>query len=74
MPYDGPLTPTTIAPVRDPRPGTARQAPDGVLPSRADDVLPVEPMLLVYQERLETFRLIVAAVRRSLKALTRPAG
>jgi len=38
-----------------------------VLPSRADDVLPVEPMLLVYQERLETFRLIVAAVRRSLR-------
>ena len=70
MPYDGRLTPTTITAVRDPQSRTARQAPDGVVPSRADDVLPVEPMLLVYQERLETFRLIVAAVRRSLRIAT----
>jgi hypothetical protein len=32
----------------------------------------VEPMLLVHQEQVETFRLVVAAFRRTLKALVRP--
>ena len=31
----------------------------------------VDPMLLVYQERVETFRLIVAALRRGFRMLAR---
>jgi hypothetical protein len=36
----------------------------------AEYVRPIDPMLLVYQERVETFRMIVAAVKRGYRALT----
>jgi len=39
--------------------------------SEAGSVQPVEPMLLVYRERAETFRLIAAALRRGLSGLAR---
>jgi len=79
MPYDMPLAPQkTPSGVRS-RPQvmphsqsrTARPSANGVAPSRADNVRPIEPMLLVHQEQVETFRLIAAALRRGLTALAR---
>jgi hypothetical protein len=80
MPYDIPLGPHNTlsefrsrailghdAALRNARPLTNRTAPTGV-----DSVLTIEPMLLVHQEQVETFRLIAAAIRRGLKALARP--
>jgi hypothetical protein len=43
-----------------------------VPPIRADGVRRIEPMLLVHQQQVETFRLIAAAFRRGLRALARP--
>jgi hypothetical protein len=79
MPYDMPLAPhNTLSGVRPftqvgryPQFRTARPSTNGVPPTGADDVRPIEPMLLVHQEQVETFRLIAAALRRGLKALAR---
>lgn len=76
MPYEAPLSSTTVT-----VPGSrlrvihglhsraARETSDGIAPSRTSYILPVEPMLLVYQEQRETFRLFAVAVRRCLWAL-----
>jgi hypothetical protein len=79
MPYDIPLAPqNTLSSVRSrtsvmhhyhSRP--VRSSTNGVAPSRADNIRPIEPMLLVHQEQVETFRLIAAALGRGFKALTR---
>ena len=52
-----------------PHPVTGRPAANEDAPAGAGYVRPVDPMLLVYQERVETFRLIVAALRRGIRAL-----
>jgi hypothetical protein len=49
---------TAAAAVNEP----ARQAAEGERP--------IDPMLLVYQERVETFRMIAAALKRGYRALT----
>ncbi len=75
MPYDTPLasqnTPGTIRSgaqiVRYPKSRTARASANEVAPN----LRPIEAMLLVHQEQVETFRLIFAALRRGLKALAR---
>ena len=51
------------------RPVTAQPAANEEAPVNAAAVRPVDPMLLVYQERVETFRLIAAAVRRGYRML-----
>jgi len=50
---------------------TACSSTNEVAPSRADNARPIEPMLLVHQEQVESFRLIAAAIGRGLKALAR---
>jgi hypothetical protein len=80
MPYDMLLAPqnaprrvrsrTALEPY--PQPRSALSSMNEVAPNGADDDWPIEPMLLVHQEQVETFRLIVAAFRRTLKALARP--
>ncbi len=79
MPYDMPLAPQN-APSRvrsrtalEPYP-QSRSAPSStnkVAPDGADYDRPIEPMLLVHREQVETFRLIVAAFRHALKVLVR---
>jgi hypothetical protein len=79
MPYDMPLAPQkTLSGVRSrpqvvpyPQSRTAHPLANGVAPIRADNVRPIEPMLLVHQEQVETFRLIAAALHRGVKALAR---
>ena len=51
--------------------GTPRSLANEVAPSRGADTRPIEPMLLVYQERAETFRLIAAALWRGYEAFAR---
>jgi hypothetical protein len=51
--------------------GTARSLANEVAPSRGADARRIEPMLLVYQEQAETFRLIVVALRRAFGAIAR---
>lgn len=66
MPYDIPLAPrNTLNAVRS-------RTQNEVAPTRVDIARPIEPMLLVHQEQVETFRLVAAALRRGLKALARP--
>jgi hypothetical protein len=50
---------------------TAQPAANEEAPGRVDVARAVDPMLLVYQERVETFRLVAAALRRGFQALTR---
>ena len=50
---------------------TGRPAANEEAPAYADTVRTVDPMLLVYQERVETFRLIAAALRRGYRMLAR---
>jgi hypothetical protein len=69
-----PLTPSTEVrgtpnAVRYVQPATARAAANEPARSPAEAARPIEPMLLVYQERAETVRLIVAAVARGYRAL-----
>lgn len=45
---------------------------NNVAQNGADHDRPIEPMLLVHREQVETLRLIVAAFRRTLKAWARP--
>ena len=79
MPYDTPLAlRNTTSGVRTrpqvmhyPKHRNARPAANQAASSGADDLRPIEPMLLVHQEQLETFRLIAAALRRGLKGLAR---
>ena len=52
------------------RPVTAQPAANEEATVNAAALRPVDPMLLVYQERVETFRLIAAALRRGYRALT----
>jgi hypothetical protein len=66
MPYDIPLAP------REALNAVRSRTQNEVAPTRADIVRPIEPMLLVHQEQVETFRLVAAALRRGLKALARP--
>jgi hypothetical protein len=66
MPYDIPLAP------RNTLNAVPSRTQNEVTPTRADVVRPIEPMLLVHQEQVETFRLVAAALRRGLKALARP--
>jgi len=54
-----------------PHPATARLAANEAAPGNADDVRPIEPMLLVHQERAETFRLIAVALRDGFRMLGR---
>ena len=54
-----------------PHPVTARPAANEDAPAGAARVRRDDPMLLVYQERVETFRLIADALRRGFQALTR---
>jgi hypothetical protein len=51
--------------------GTARPLANEVAPGRGATTRPIEPMLLVYQEQAETFRLIAVALRRGSEALAR---
>ncbi len=53
------------------RPVTAAPAANEDAPVNAAALRPVDPMLLVYQERVETFRMIAAALRRGARALAR---
>jgi len=48
---------------------TARETSDEIARSRTIDIFSVEPMLILYQERRKTFRLIAATVGRYLGAL-----
>ena len=57
--------------VPSPHPAVARVAANEEAPTSADYVRSVEPMLAVYQERVETFRLIAAAIRGGFKSLAR---
>ena len=68
-----PLTPSadvraTPTVTRYAQPAVARAAANE--PARST-VRPIDPMLLVYEERVETFRLIAAAVGRGYQALAR---
>jgi hypothetical protein len=78
MPYDIPAPQSTLSSVRSRAqlmPYQSRNAlpsTSEVAPIRAGDVRRIEPMLLVHQEQVETFRLIAAAFRRGLRALARP--
>jgi len=79
MPYDIPLAPqNALNGVRSrtqrkpyPQPRNALSSTNEVALTRADIVRPIEPMLLVHQEQVETFRLVAAALRRGLTALAR---
>ena len=75
MPYDMPLaaqnTLSRVHVAHCLKSRTARPLANEVAPSRGADARPIEPMLLVYQERAETFRLIAAALRLGLKVLAR---
>jgi hypothetical protein len=79
MPYDMPFgTQNTLSRVRSgtpvthgPQSRTACSSTNEVVPSYTDYVRAIEPMLLVHQEQVETFRLIAAAISRGLKALAR---
>ena len=51
------------------RPVTGRPAANEEALGNADAVRPIDPMLLVYQERVETFRLIAAVLRRGFRTL-----
>ena len=53
------------------RPVTAQPAANDDAPVHAEADRPVDPMLLVYQERVETFRQIAAALRRGYRMLAR---
>ena len=53
------------------RPVTAQPAANEGAPVDAGALRPVDPMLLVFQERVETFRMIAAALRRSARSLAR---
>src|SRR5438093_1209972 len=78
MPYDMPRIPLTSANdvrrtplvVHHPQPA-ARAAANAAAANQAEAARPIEPMLLVYQERAETFRLIAEAITRAVKALAR---
>jgi hypothetical protein len=50
-------------------PVTAQPAANEDALVNAEAVRPIDPMLLVYQERVETFRLIAAALRRGYRVL-----
>jgi hypothetical protein len=75
MPYDTPLAPQKTR--------SAARFPSSVTPlsrnvretagasNRAGELRPIEPMLLVYQQRVETFRLIAAALRRAFRVFAR---
>jgi len=80
MPYDIPLAKqNTLSRVRSGTPAmhcaqsrtacSSCSSTNEVAPSRADNARPIEPMLLVHQEQVESFRLIAAAIGRGLKAL-----
>ena len=56
--------------VRYDRPAATDAAANEPAQRAAEYARPIDPMLLVYQERVETFRMIVAAVRRGYRALT----
>ena len=56
--------------VRYERPEAAVAAANEPAQRAAEHARPIDPMLLVYQERVETFRIIVAAVKRGYRALT----
>lgn len=79
MTYAMPVrTPSTESEVRSrplvvpcPHRATARVAANEEALRSADDVRRVEPMLLVHQERAETFRLIAAALRDGYRMLAR---
>ena len=51
--------------------GTARPLTSEIAPSRGGDTRPIEPVLSVYQEQAETFRLVAVALRRGLGAIAR---
>ena len=53
------------------RPVTAQPAANEDAPVHPAAVRPIAPMLLVYQERVETFRRIAAALRRGYGMLAR---
>lgn len=78
MPYDiAPAPQNTLNKARsrtrlEPYPRTAYSSTNKVVAIDADHGRPIDAMLLVHQERVETFRLIVAAIRRGLKTLARP--
>jgi hypothetical protein len=59
-------------PVLCTQPATARFAANEATPRIVASVRPVEPMLLVHQERVETFRLIAVALRAGFRMLGRP--
>jgi len=50
---------------------TAQPAANEEAPVDAGRIRAVDPMLLVYQERVETFRLIAASLRRCYRVLAR---
>ena len=54
-----------------PHPATARLAANEEAPRNVASVRPIEPMLLVHQERAETFRLIAVALRDGFRMLGR---
>jgi hypothetical protein len=80
MPYDIPFAPhNTLSSVRSrtqptpyPQSRNAHLSTDETASTRAEQVRPIEPILLVHQQQVETFRLIAAALGRGLKALARP--
>jgi hypothetical protein len=51
------------------RPVTAPPAANEEAPVHPATLRPVDPMLLVFQERVETFRLLAAALRRGARTL-----
>lgn len=57
--------------VRSAHPATARLAANDEAPRIVAPIRTVEPMLLVHQQRAETFRLIAAALRDGLRMLRR---
>jgi len=60
--------------IRYEAPAVARAAANEPAERRAEAFRSVEPMLLVYQERAESFRLTVAAIRRGYRALAGMVG
>jgi hypothetical protein len=53
------------------RPVTASPAANEEAPAKPASLRPVDPMLLVYQERVETFRIVAAALRRGARSVAR---
>lgn len=70
MKSDSQARPRALAVLRT-HPATARFAANEATPRIVAPVCPVEPMLLVHQQRVEAFRLIAVALRDGFRTLRR---